>query len=771
MQGTTTMPGLMSVTDFVPAGTPWGSGYPHDDLPMFEAACASIRANPDPFTGLAMGRVYLPKPPKYFYCSRRLRPGCTIFMIGDGGGYLQTAAVTIRFPQGCSGILLDSYRTSISPYAPPGLHACDFSIIQGINLWGRGTQLFQDYTGSGQTVWSPHQIYTAGQYIAPTVFNGYNALVVQGGESGTIQPNWPASNTAYVDGIVFYDSGVSNPPPGAIPSGGNGECVYMLQMCFGIKLGGAYNRLDNVSVGGFCGSGLALYGNSQEPSDYGGGCIGWILDNVSSFGNDRYGLKVADTPLIGSGDVGAGTARNFKAGFNLVGGIRDESQVGNYYRDWHLENNLSTSQAFYINPGFTPGIVSGGYSEGVVPGYLGANVTIEDSYYTQGLTANTEAFIRKVHRCNWLSGAKGISSTLGVGFTIGQEHSAHGVSDTPGYNAAFSINVIRQPGGGFDSVSSAPTELYFFTYDNNSSVPRYGEFYLHTNFTPSTNFVYGWGLTTSVSPHGAGHYTLGTGGYFGVTTPVWPGYWWSHPTRSSVRYIMYDPSAYAQAVADGGNRTIGDRFDTPAASVGHQSFQVTRSGKATVVWQASKAYLVDAYSGGVTRVRPRAADTTQAWKLDTSFSSSGTTGSTEPSWPSSPSTGDTIMDTGGQIRWKYDGVCARYQPFGAVEGIAPTINVAGNANVTLLESDERFLASHLFVTGALTGNVSLILPTLAPSNANNTLYPTEFYRRWVKNDTSGAFTLTVRTSSGTGATIAQGQAAWVFFDGVDIVRE
>lgn len=81
-------------------------------------------------------------------------------------------------------------------------------------------------------------------------------------------------------------------------------------------------------------------------------------------------------------------------------------------------------------------------------------------------------------------------------------------------------------------------------------------------------------------------------------------------------------------------------------------------------------------------------------------------------------------------------------------------SVAGNANVTLtaVEAGNGILE---FV-GALTGNINVIVPGS----------PT---KKWViKNNTTGAFTLTVKTATGTGVVCSQGYNALVWTDSANV---
>jgi hypothetical protein len=84
-----------------------------------------------------------------------------------------------------------------------------------------------------------------------------------------------------------------------------------------------------------------------------------------------------------------------------------------------------------------------------------------------------------------------------------------------------------------------------------------------------------------------------------------------------------------------------------------------------------------------------------------------------------------------------------------------TRSVAGSTDVTL--TTDQSYKNILVFTGALTGNINVILATLT--------------KHWIiTNNTSGAFTLTVKTSGGSGVTIGQGKTATVYGDGTNIVR-
>ena len=83
-----------------------------------------------------------------------------------------------------------------------------------------------------------------------------------------------------------------------------------------------------------------------------------------------------------------------------------------------------------------------------------------------------------------------------------------------------------------------------------------------------------------------------------------------------------------------------------------------------------------------------------------------------------------------------------------------SIAVAGTGNYTLTGTELNRIAYNF--TGALTGNRVIIVPATVQ-------------QYWVSNATTGAYTLTVRTSAGTGPVVATGARAIFYCDGTNVV--
>jgi len=84
-----------------------------------------------------------------------------------------------------------------------------------------------------------------------------------------------------------------------------------------------------------------------------------------------------------------------------------------------------------------------------------------------------------------------------------------------------------------------------------------------------------------------------------------------------------------------------------------------------------------------------------------------------------------------------------------------TLSVAGAANVTLTQAQ----ASNdiLNLTGILTGNITVFLPAIA-------------WRKQIRNNTTGGFTLTVAPTGGTGVVVIQGSSVALWSDGTNATQ-
>lgn len=82
------------------------------------------------------------------------------------------------------------------------------------------------------------------------------------------------------------------------------------------------------------------------------------------------------------------------------------------------------------------------------------------------------------------------------------------------------------------------------------------------------------------------------------------------------------------------------------------------------------------------------------------------------------------------------------------------VDVAGSSNVTLTQA--QYDCPLIVLTGTLTGSINLVMPAKR--------------RRWlIFNNSAGAFTITAKTSGGSGVVVTQGRRALVYGDGTDVL--
>lgn len=100
-----------------------------------------------------------------------------------------------------------------------------------------------------------------------------------------------------------------------------------------------------------------------------------------------------------------------------------------------------------------------------------------------------------------------------------------------------------------------------------------------------------------------------------------------------------------------------------------------------------------------------------------------------------------------------------------------SISVAGSANVTLTRA--QALNPSIKLTGLLTGNITIFIPVienLAITPPTTTIGALRKYMIW--NATTGAFTVTIKTSAvgSAGVTITQTKKVYVEHDNTDVYK-
>ena len=121
------------------------------------------------------------------------------------------------------------------------------------------------------------------------------------------------------------------------------------------------------------------------------------------------------------------------------------------------------------------------------------------------------------------------------------------------------------------------------------------------------------------------------------------------------------------------------------------------------------------------------------------------------SWKAwTPTEGVRLTVTDEDSVWLYNGTDW------VLDTRAPMLSksVAGGSNVTLTEIESRYPVIDL--TGAITANINVIVTTTPKLLL-------------VKNSSTGSFTITVKTSAGSGIVVSQGTRALLYCDGTNVV--
>jgi len=120
-----------------------------------------------------------------------------------------------------------------------------------------------------------------------------------------------------------------------------------------------------------------------------------------------------------------------------------------------------------------------------------------------------------------------------------------------------------------------------------------------------------------------------------------------------------------------------------------------------------------------------------------------------------------LMETGANANTWGNNTNTNLETLDAFSGGFLSKSVAGSSNVTLTtnNADPTAEASNKVIdlNGILTGNITVFIPQVE----NNYL---------VYNNTSGAFTLDVAATGGTGVQIDQGKYEWVYCDGTNVAK-
>jgi len=219
----------------------------------------------------------------------------------------------------------------------------------------------------------------------------------------------------------------------------------------------------------------------------------------------------------------------------------------------------------------------------------------------------------------------------------------------------------------------------------------------------------------------------------------------------ALQYGAATSSANASALAGTGIVAVGTLL---SQSVPVTSFSITYSAAPT---DRAKMFVFTG-AGGQTLELPLAATVGNNWFMLVRNSGSDALTIDPSGGPTIDGSATLLMQPSESAIIACDGVNYFTIGFGQTSTFAfdyTTIAVAGAVGNYTLAGAELNRIAYAF-TGALTGNRDIIVPATVQ-------------QYWVSNDTTGAYTFTVRTAAGTGVTLGTGQKAIFYCDGVNVV--
>lgn len=221
-------------------------------------------------------------------------------------------------------------------------------------------------------------------------------------------------------------------------------------------------------------------------------------------------------------------------------------------------------------------------------------------------------------------------------------------------------------------------------------------------------------------------------------------------TWRSIEYGAGTSSPSASALAGAGLKAITTTLNQSApTTLLSTDYTLTSVDRARVlVWNG----------GAGTYTLPSAADAGNDWFFDARNSGTGGLTIVPPGGELINGQASLVFNPGDSARILTDGVNFYTIGYGQSATFAfdyVSIDLTGQASPFVLSGTNLNRIAYQF-SGTLTANMEIVVP--------NTLQ-----QYWVRNTTTGTYTLTVKTAAGTGVTIVQNGASIMYCDGINVV--
>lgn len=217
----------------------------------------------------------------------------------------------------------------------------------------------------------------------------------------------------------------------------------------------------------------------------------------------------------------------------------------------------------------------------------------------------------------------------------------------------------------------------------------------------------------------------------------------------SVQYGAYLSQANAAALAGTGLATSGSQLVT------NTPVNLFSGNYSAAAASRAQAFVFTGTAANFTAPDPVVVG--NGWYVE--IQNSGTGGLTIVPGGSATVNGEPnkVLDVGDSCTLITDGLNFYTIGFGQAAEFAfdnISINVAGTGNYTLAGSELNRISYNF--TGLLTGNRDIIIPTT-------------IQQYWIRNSTTGSFTLTVKVLGQPGVSVVQGGASILYCNGVDAI--
>lgn len=221
-------------------------------------------------------------------------------------------------------------------------------------------------------------------------------------------------------------------------------------------------------------------------------------------------------------------------------------------------------------------------------------------------------------------------------------------------------------------------------------------------------------------------------------------------TWRSIEYGAGTSSPSASALAGAGLKAITTTLNQSApTTLLSTDYALTSVDRARVlVWNG----------GAGTYTLPSAADAGNDWFFDARNSGTGGLTIAPPGGELINGQASLVFNPGDSARILTDGNNYYTIGYGQSATFAfdfVSIDLTGEASPFILSGNNLNRIAYQF-SGTLTANMEIVVP--------NTLQ-----QYWVRNTTTGTYTLTVKTAAGTGVTIVQNGASIMYCDGINVV--